>query len=183
MKGERIRFMRVCNREEKFEAAWHRYGKAMMSRGHTRQELHRMEEEVRYSSRPEMMEMSKKRKREGPGLPLVMACRPGMQGWMDRLKIYGMHFEDLTQLTKEFLPPRMFKCLTRTENLGEIIRSGGNRKSNDDDGGNEGLREEEDTDEPEWIGGMVGESVLADMELEARLRGVGEEFAPEAGGR
>ena len=44
MKGERIRFMRVCNREEKFEAAWHRYGKAMMSRGHTRQELHRMEE-------------------------------------------------------------------------------------------------------------------------------------------
>ena len=102
---------------------------------------------------------------------------------MDRLKIYGMHFEDLTQLTKEFLPPRMFKCLTRTENLGEIIRSGGNRKSNDDDGGNEGLREEEDTDEPEWSGGMVGESVLADMELEARLRGVGEEFAPEAGGR
>ena len=62
---------------------------------------------------------------------------------MDRLKIYGMHFEDLTQLTKEFLPPRMFKCLTRTENLGEIIRSGGNRKSNDDDGGNEGLLEEE----------------------------------------
>ena len=183
MKGERIRFMRVCNREEKFEAAWHRYGKAMMSRGHARQDLHRMEEEVRYSSRPEMMEMSKKRKREGPGLPLVMACRPGMQGWMDRLKIYGMHFEDLTQLTKEFLPPRMFKCLTRTENLGEIIRSGGNRKSNDDNGGNEGLREEEDTDEPEWSGGMVGESVLADMELEARLRGVGEEFAPEAGGR
>ena len=66
MKGERIRFMRVCNREEKFEAAWHRYGKAMMSRGHTRQELHRMEEEVRYSSRPEMMEMSKKRNRLKP---------------------------------------------------------------------------------------------------------------------
>ena len=112
--------------------------------------------------------------REGPGLPLVMACRPGMQGWMDRLKVYGMRFEGLTELTKEFLPPRMFRCLTRTENLGEIIRSGGNRKSNEDTGGNEGLREEEDTDEPEWSGGMVGESVLADMELEARLRGVGE---------
>ena len=23
--GERIRFMRVCNREEKFETAWHRF--------------------------------------------------------------------------------------------------------------------------------------------------------------
>ena len=65
------------------------------------------EEEVRYSSRPDMMEMSKERKREGPGLPLVMACRPGMQGWIDRLKICGMHFEDLTELTEEFLPPRM----------------------------------------------------------------------------
>ena len=175
--------MRVCNREEKFEAAWHRYGKAMMSRGHARQDLDRMEEEVRYSSRPEVMEMSKKRKGEGPGLPLVMACRPGMQGWMDRLQVYGMRFEGLTELTKEFLPPRMFKCLTRTENLGEIIRSGGNRKSNADNGGNEGLREEEDADEPEWSGGMVGESVLADMELEARLREVGEEVAHEAGGR
>ena len=183
MKGERIRFMRVCNREEKFEAAWHRYSKAMTSRGHARQDLHRIEEEVRYSSRPEMMDVSRKRKREGPGLPLVMACRPGMQGWMDRLKVYGMRFEGLTELTKEFLPPRMFKCLTRTENLGEIIRSGGNRKSNDDNGGNEGLREEEDADEPEWSGGMVGESVLADMELEARLREVGEEVAHEAGGR
>ena len=183
MKGERIRFMRVCNREEKFEAAWHRYSKAMTSRGHARQDLHRIEEEVRYSSRPEMMDVSKKRKREGPGLPLVMACRPGMQGWMDRLKVYGMRFEGLTELTKEFLPPRMFKCLTRTENLGEIIRSGGNRKSSDDNGGNEGLREEEDADEPEWSGGMVGESVLADMELEARLREVGEEVAHEAGGR
>ena len=30
---------------------------------------------------------------------------------------------------------------------------------------------------------MVGESVLADMELEARLREVGEEVAHEAGGR
>ena len=116
-------------------------------------------------------------------MPLVVACRPGMQGWMDRLQVYGMRFEGLTELTKEFLPPRMFKCLTRTENLGEIIRSGGNRKSNADNGGNEGLREEEDADEPEWSGGMVGESVLADMELEARLREVGEEVAHEAGGR
>ena len=89
----------------------------------------------------------------------------------------------ITGVFRKKAAARMFKCLTRTENLGEIIRSGGNRKSNDDDGGNEGLREEEDTDEPEWSGGMVGESVLADMELEARLRGVGEEFAPEAGGR
>ena len=53
----------------------------------------------------------------------------------------------------------------------------------DDNGRNEGLREEEEADEPEWSGGMVGESVLADMELEARLRGGGEEVAPEAGGR
>ena len=53
----------------------------------------------------------------------------------------------------------------------------------DDSGGNEGLREEEEADEPEWSGGMVGESVLADMELEARLRRRGEEFAPEAGGQ
>ena len=181
MKGERIRFVRVCNREEKFEAAWHRYSKAMTSRGHARQDLRKIEEEVQYSSRPEMMGMSKKRKREGPGLPLVMACRPGMQGWMDRLKVHGMRFEGLTELTKEFLPPRMFRCLTRTENLGEIIRSGGNRKSNEDTEGNEGLREEEDADEPEWSGGMVGESVLADMELEARLREVGEEVAHEAG--
>ena len=30
---------------------------------------------------------------------------------------------------------------------------------------------------------MVGESVLADMELEARLREVGEEVAHEAGGQ
>ena len=74
-----------------------------------------------------------------------------------------------------------FRCLTRTENLGEIIRSGGNRKSNDHNGGNEGLREEEEADEPEWSGEMVGESVLADMELEARLREVGEEVAHEAG--
>ena len=183
MKGERIRFMRVCNREEKFEAAWHRYSKAMTSRGHAKQDLRKIEEEVRYSSRPEMMGMSKKRKREGPGLPLVTACRPGMQGWMDRLKVYGMRFEGLTELTKEFLPPRMFRCLTRTENLGEIIGSGGNRKSNDNDGGNEGLWEEEDADEPQWSGGMVGESVLEDMELEARLREVGEEVAHEAGGR
>ena len=183
MKGERIRFVRVCNREEKFEAAWHRYSKAMTSRGHARQDLRKIEEEVQYSSRPEMMGMSKKRKREGPGLPLVMACRPGMQGWMDRLKVHGMRFEGLTELTKEFLPPRMFRCLTRTENLGEIIRSGGNRKSNEDTGGNEDLREEEDADEPEWSGGMVGESVLADMELEARLREVGEEIAHEAGGQ
>ena len=183
MKGERIRFMRVCNREEKFEAAWHRYSEAMKSRGHARQDLRKIEEEVRYSSRPEMMGASKKRKREGPGLPLVMACRPGMQGWIDRLKVYGMRFEGLTELTKEFLPPRMFRCLTRTENLGEIIRSGGNRKSNEDTERNEGLREEEGADEPEWSGGMVGESVLADMELEARLREVGEEVAHEAGGR
>ena len=38
-------------------------------------------------------------------------------------------------------------------------------------------------DEPQWSGGMVGESVLEDMELEARLREVGEEVAHEAGGR
>ena len=180
MKGERIRFMRVCNREDKFEAAWHRYSKAMMSRGHAKRDLHRMEEEVRYSRRPEMMEMSKKRKREAPGLPLVMACRPGMQGWVDRLKVYGMRFEDLTELTREFLPPRMFKCLTKTENLGEIVRSGGNRKSNDEGEGNEGMREEEEADGPEWSGGMVGESILADMEREAQLREIGEEFAPSA---
>jgi len=74
----------------------------------------------------------------------------------------------------------MFKCLTKTENLGEIVRSGGNRKSNDEGEGNEGMREEEEADGPEWSGGMVGESILADMEREAQLREIGEEFAPSA---
>ena len=51
-------------------------------------------------------------------------------------------------------PPRMFKCLTRTENLGEIIRNG---KSNNDEG-NEVIREEEEADEhePEWSSRHVG---------------------------
>ena len=89
----------------------------------------------------------------------------------------------LDRADKGISAPENVQMPTRTENLGEIIRSGGNRKSNDDHERNEGLREEEDADEPEWSGGMVGESVLADMELEARLREVGEEVAHEAGGR
>ena len=56
-------------------------------------------------------------------------------------------------------PPRMFKCLTRTENLGEIIRNG---KSNNDEG-NEVIREEEEADEhePEWSSRHVGSTMAA----------------------
>ena len=55
VKGELVRFTRICNEEEERDKAWDRFSKAMQRRGHEKRMLERVKASVPYTKRTSLM--------------------------------------------------------------------------------------------------------------------------------
>ena len=56
VKGELVRFTRICNGEEERDKAWDRFSQAMQRRGHEKRMLERVKAGVPYTDRGVMLE-------------------------------------------------------------------------------------------------------------------------------
>ena len=74
-------------------------------------------------------ENSTKSKVGPPGIPVVVPDKQGLREWWEQCTRQDMtqsFAEYFTDTEVEMLPSRMFKCLTRTESMGDFIKR--NRK-------------------------------------------------------
>ncbi len=72
---------------------------------------------------------STKSKAGPPGIPVVVPDTQGLRQWWEQCTRQGIttgFAEYFTDAEVEMLPSRMFKCLTRTESMGDFIKR--NRK-------------------------------------------------------
>jgi predicted glycosyl hydrolase (DUF1957 family) len=82
------------------------------------------------SSESEKREEKTQHLKQGPGIPVVVPDKQGLREWWEQCTRQGIteNFgEYLTNAEMEMLPSRMFKCLIRTESMGDFIKR--NRKN------------------------------------------------------
>ena len=163
VRGELCRYLTRASTEERFESAWVRFRGALMKRGYPAHWLDRTRGALRWSDRAGIMtRMDEKRaaKKEGglggeggcaKALVVVIESRPGVQEWWRDCRLV----DDLLDLgwlggEKVDLPPKFMLCLSRTENLGSMVKGarkadeaagrGGAGGGGGEGGGKEGLK-------------------------------------------
>ena len=96
-----------------------------------------VEEKLRHENRPTIMqEMDHKAKAKALSgwqidapeisntiIPLILSARPGAQAWFSHAaKADLTFFEDFPQETKDKLPPKIMRCLTKTTSISTGIK-------------------------------------------------------------
>ena len=136
IRGEFLRYLTLCSKEEGYIEACERLRKALEKRGYKKNEIQGEKDEVMWSSKQEVL---RKREEAGknsaksrvgpPGIPVVVPDKQGLREWWQqctREDITQSFGEYLTHAEVEMLPSRMFKCFSRTESMGDFVKR--NRK-------------------------------------------------------
>jgi hypothetical protein len=136
IRGEYLRYLTLCSTEEGYNEACERLRKALETRGYNKNEIQGEKDRVLWDSKQEVIRKreergknSAKSKAGPPGIPVVVPDKQGLREWWEqctRQSITENFGEYLTNAEMEMLPSRMFKCLTRTESMGDFIKR--NRK-------------------------------------------------------
>jgi hypothetical protein len=136
IRGEYLRYLTLCSTEEGYNEACERLRKALETRGYSKSEIQGEKDKVPWDSKQEVI---RKREEGGknsaskagpPGIPVVVPDKQGLREWWEqctRQSITENFGEYFTNAEMEMLPSRMFKCLSRTESMGDFIKR--NRKN------------------------------------------------------
>jgi hypothetical protein len=135
--GEYLRYyLTLCSTEEGYNESCERLRKALETRGYNKNEIQGEKDRVLWDSKQEVIRKreergknSAKSKAGPPGIPVVVPDKQGLREWWEQCTRQGItksFAEYFTDAEMEMLPSRMFKCLTRTESMGDFIKR--NRK-------------------------------------------------------
>ena len=128
VKGELVRFTRICNEEEERDKAWERFSLAMQRRGHEKKMLERVIASVPYTERSNLMR-KREEAEESLGMPLIVPHKPGAKEWWKECKKNGgAMLEGIWRPAADYLPRKLFACLKSTDNLAAAIKKGGKRR-------------------------------------------------------
>ena len=128
VKGELVRFTRICNEEVERDKAWDRFSKAMQRRGHEKRMLESVKASVPYTERTSLMR-KRDETEESLGIPLIVPHKPGTKEWWKECKKNGSALlEGIWKTAADYLPRRLFACLKSTDDLAAAIKKGGKRR-------------------------------------------------------
>jgi hypothetical protein len=136
IRGEFLRYLTLCSTEAGYNEACERLRKALETRGYKRSEIQGEKDRALWSSKQEVLKKrdeagknSEKAKKGPPGIPVVVPDKQGLKEWWQLCTKQGItqsFGEYFTDAEVEMLPSRMFKCLSRTESMGDFVKR--NRK-------------------------------------------------------
>ena len=136
IRGEYLRYLTLCSTEEGYNEACERLRKALETRGYNKNEIQGEKDRVLWDSKQEVIRKREERRKNSakskagpPGIPVVVPDKQGLREWWEQCTRQGItqsFAEYFTDAEMEMLPSRMFKCLSRTESMGDFIKR--NRK-------------------------------------------------------
>ena len=136
IRGEFLRYLTLCSTEEGYNEACERLRKALETRGYKKSEIQGEKDRILWSSKQEVLKKreeggknSAKNKAGPPGIPVVVPDKQGLREWWQQCTRQGVtqsFGEYFTNAEVEMLPSRMFRCLSRTESMGDFVKR--NRK-------------------------------------------------------